>query len=195
MKDKNMKKIVRSFLSAVTVVFILSGSLTEAHEDVQGRGITMDAIGEFLRTINVLSGGTRTLPSGDPFVENIRARFEIPERIPIFSPHGGDSIIVFVFDSERLPVGRGLWHEIFPSEYKYLQTYHNLKAVYCLHEKEPVDLGDIVFAVQPDQGGHTSVFFNNKRGTVDLARIKTGNSIFFPGSRYIVKPVGVESQL
>ena len=195
MKDKNMKKLFTSFLAAVTVVFIISGSFTEAHEDPRGPGITMDAIGEFLRTINTLSGGTRTLPSGDPFVENIRARFEIPERIPIISPHGGSSIIVFVFDSERLPVGRGAWHEIFPNEYKYLQTYHNLKAVYCLHEKEPVDLGDVVLAVEPHQGGHTSVFFNNKQGTVDLARIKTGNSIFFPGSRCIVKPVGAESQL
>ena len=102
---------------------------------------------------------------------------------------------MFVFDGEQLPVARSAWHEIFPNDYKYLQTYHNLKAVYCLHEKEPVDIGDIVFAVQPDQGGHTSVFFNNKQGTVDLARIKAGNSIFFPGSRYIVKPVGVGSQL
>jgi hypothetical protein len=194
MKDKNMKKLFRSFLGGVAVALIISGPFAQAHEDPRGLGITMDAIGEFLRTINTLSGGTRTLPSGDPFVENIRARFEIPERIPIISPHGGNSIIVFVFDSEWLPMGKGTWYEIFPNEYKYLQTYHNLKAVYCLHEKEPVDLGDIVLAVQPDLGGHTSVFFNNKRGTVDLARIKTGNSIFFPGSRYIVKPVGAESQ-
>lgn len=186
-----MKTILRSCLAGVVMALFISGSLAEA----QQQGITMDAIGEFLRAIGVLSGGTRALPSSDPLVENIRARFEIPERIPIVSPHGGSSIIAFVFDNERLPADKGAWSEISPDEYRYLQTYHNLKAVYCLHEKEPVDLGDIIVAVQPDGEGHMSVFFNNKQGIIDLARIRTGNSIFFSGSRYIVRPVGTESRI
>ena len=50
----------------------------------------------------------RALPSGDPFLEKVRTRYEIPERIPILSPHGGSSIIAFIFDSEQLPVMKRL---------------------------------------------------------------------------------------
>lgn len=190
MKETNMKKLFKSFPAGVLMAIVISSSFAEAQQ-----GIRMDAIGEFLQAINVLSGGTRALPSGDHFVENIRARFEIPERIPIVSPHGGNSVLAFVFDSERLPTGKGAWSEVSPDEYRYLQTYHNLKAVYCLHEKEPFDLGDIILAVQADGEGRMSVFFNNKHGIIDIARIRTGNSVFFSGCRYIVKPVGAESRI
>ena len=89
-----MKKLFKSFPAGVLMAIVISSSFAEAQQ-----GIRMDAIGEFLQAINVLSGGTRALPSGDHFVENIRARFEIPERIPIVSPHGGNSVLAFVFDS------------------------------------------------------------------------------------------------
>ena len=152
----------------------------------------IDGIGEFLRGINILAGGTKALPSGDPFLEKVRTRYEIPERIPILSPHGGNSIIVFIFDGEQLPVAKSVWSQISPNDYKYLQTYHNLKRVYCLHEKEPVDLGDNIIAVGPDNIREMSVYFNDKKGTIDSARIDTGNSVAFMHSRYIVRPVRLE---
>lgn len=184
-----MKTIFRSFLAIVVLTFCIPLSFTNAQQSQRPPGMTMDAIGEFLRAINTLSGGIRALPSGDPLTENIRARFEVPERIPVISPHGGDSVIVFVFDNEQLAQARDIWNEIMPNEYKYLQTFHNLKAVYCLHEKEPVDLGDIVFAVEPAEDRRMSVFFNNKEDAIDVARIEAGNAILFSGSRYIIKPI------
>ena len=150
------------------------------------------AIGEFLKAINALSGGTKALPSGDPFLEKVRARYEIPERVPVLSPRGGSSIVTFIYDSEQLPVVENAWREISPDDYTYLQSYHNLKAVYCLHEKEPLDLGDIIIAIMPESTGKVSVYFNNKKGTIDSARISAGNSLFFINSQYIVKPVGVK---
>jgi hypothetical protein len=195
MKRENMKNIFRSFLAVATFALFTSASFTDAQQSLCTPGKTMDAIGEFLRSINTLSAGIRALPVEDPLVENIRARFEIPVRIPIISPRGGTSMIVFVFDNERLPLPKGVWNEMLPHEYRYLQTYHNLKAVYCLHEKEPVDLGDIVFAVEPGEGKNISVFFNNKQGAIDRASIEAGNAVFFSGSRYIVKPVRWESAI
>lgn len=152
----------------------------------------IDGIGEFLRGINILAGGTKALHSGDPFLERVRTRYEIPERIPILSPHGGNSIIVFIFDDEQLPVVKSVWSQISPNDYKYLQTYHNLKRVYCLHEKEPVDLGDNIIAFRPDDIREMLVYFNDKKGIIDSARIHKGNSVVFVHSRYIVKPVGAE---
>lgn len=149
----------------------------------------MDALGEFLRGMKTLSGGEKALPGGDPFLERVRAKYEIPERIDIFAPRGGSEIIALVFDSENLPVVDGKWSEISPDEYKYLQSQHNLKAVYCLHEKEPLDLGDVVVAIRPDGSGALSVYFNDKRGTVGSARIRGGNAIFFSGSKHILRPM------
>ncbi len=188
-----MKTIFRSFLAIVVLAFFMPASFSNAQQGQRSSGMTMDAVGEFLRAINTLSVGIRALPSEDPLTENIRARFEVPERIPVISPHGGDSVIAFVFDNERLAQARGVWNEIMPNEYKYLQTYHNLRAVYCLHEKEPVDLGDIVFAVEPGEDTHISVFFNNKQDAIDVAKIEAGNAILFSGSRYIIKPIWRES--
>lgn len=152
----------------------------------------MSAIGEFLKAINTLSGGTKVLPSGDPFLEKVRIRYEIPERVPVLSPRGGSAIVAFIYDSERLPFTENTFGEISPRDHKYLQTHHNLKAVYCLHEKEPVDLGDIIIAVAPDSAKEMFVYFNDKKGTIDSAIISAGNSLFFATSKYIVKPVEVK---
>lgn len=148
-----------------------------------------DVLGEFLRGMNALSGGKKALPAGDPFLENVRSRYEVPERIQVLAPRGGSEIIVMVFNSERLPVVQGKWSEISTDDYKYLQSYHNLKAVYCLYEKEPLDLGDVVVAFKYNDAGTVVVFFNDKRGTVGSTRIHSGNSIIFSGSQYIVRPM------
>ena len=191
MKERNMI-FVRSIITALIVGLFISTPSVWAQQSLRVPEIAMDAIGEFLRGINILSGGIRALPSGDPFLEKVRTRYEIPERIPILSPHGGSSIIAFIFDSEQLPVIKGSWSEISPNDYKYLQTHHNLKVVYCLHEKEPVDLGDIVIAARPDNNGEMSVYFNDKKGMLDSIKILAGNSVVFSNSKYILKPVGVK---
>ncbi len=171
------------------MIIVVAASSVLAAETPQTDGAVMDALGEFLRGIKTLSGGQKALPGGDPFLEKVRTKYEIPERIEIFAPRGGSEIIALVFDSEHLPVVDGKWSEISPDEYKYLQSHHNLKAVYCLHEKEPLDLGDVVVAVRPDGAGALSVYFNDKRGTVGSARIRGGNAILFSGSQYIVRPM------
>ncbi|MBP1749527.1 MAG: hypothetical protein H6Q52_2066 [Deltaproteobacteria bacterium] len=191
MKENNMM-LSRLLSVAIIVGLFISTHYAGAQQKPEVPEPAIDAIGEFLRGINILSGGTRALPSGDPILERVRTRYEIPERTPILSPHGGSSVVAFIFDSEKLPVTKGPWKEISPNDYKYLQTYHNLKAVYCLHEEEPVDLGDIVIAVKPGHPGTMFVYFNDKNGTIDSARICTGNSVLFPNSKYIVKPVGAE---
>ncbi len=160
-----------------------------AGQKAEAPGSAVDVLGEFLKGINTLSSGKKVLPSGDPFLEKIRTKYEIPERIQIIAPRGGSSVIAFIFDNEQLPVMKGSWTEIFPSEYKYLQTYHNLKFVYCLHDREPVDLGDIIIAVKPEDTGEMSVYFNDKQSTLGSARIYAGNAVMFSRSRYIVKPV------
>ena len=160
-----------------------------AMEKQQADGSAMDALGEFLRGMKTLSGGKKALPPGDPFLEKVRRKSEIPDRIEIFAPRGGNEIIALVFDSEHLPVVDGKWSEISPDEYKYLQSQHSLKAVYCLHEKEPLDLGDVMVAIRPDGSGALSVYFNDKRGTVGSARIRGGNAILFSGSKHIVRPL------
>lgn len=184
--------LFRSITTAIIVGLFVLIPCARAEQKPNIPEAAMGAIGEFLKAINVLAGGTKALPSGDPFVEKARIRYEIPERVPILSPHGGSSILIFVYDSERLPVAENTWSEISPNDYTYLQTYHNLKAVYCLHEKEPVDLGDIIIAVTPDGTKGMFVYFNDKKGIIEAARISTGNSLFFANSRYIVKPVGVK---
>ncbi|MBP1750721.1 MAG: hypothetical protein H6Q52_3260 [Deltaproteobacteria bacterium] len=186
----------RSMMTAIIFGCLTLAPFAEAGRKPDIPDAATNAIGEFLKAINALSGGTKTLPSGDPFLEKVRARYEIPERVPVLSPRGGSSIVTFIYDSERLPVAENAWREIFPDDYAYLQTHHNLKAVYCLHEKEPLDLGDIVIAIMPESStGKISVFFNNKRGTIDSAKISAGNSLFFVNSQYIVKPVGVKFQI
>lgn len=158
-------------------------------EKPQTSSSAMDALGEFLRGMKTLSGGKKALPGGDPFLEKVRTKFEIPDRIEIFAPRGGSDIIVLVFDGEHLPVVDGKWSEISSDEYKYLQSLHNLKAVYCLHEKEPLDLGDVVVAVRSESAEALSVYYNDKRGTVGSARIHGGNAILFSGSKHIVRPM------
>jgi hypothetical protein len=174
----------------VLVLIVAAGvSPVAATDKPQTDGSAMDALGEFLRGMKMLSGGKKALPGGDPFLERVRTKYEIPDRIEIFAPRGGSEIIALVFDSEGLPVVDGRWSEIFPDEYKYLQSQHNLKVVYCLHEKEPLDLGDVVVAVRPDGPGALSVYFNDKRGAVGSARIRNGNAILFSGSKHIVRPL------
>lgn len=180
------------FLVVLTICSVFSTSFTvfaQEKKETENRGAAVDALGELLRGLNNLSEGKKVLPAGDPFLEKVRTRYEVPERVEIIAPHGGTTIIAFIYDNERLPVITGIWSEIYPGEYKYLQTYHNLKAVYCLHEKEPVDLGDMIVAIKPEYGGQFIVFFNNKRGMMEAARISAGNAVLFPGSKYIVKPV------
>lgn len=157
--------------------------------DKQLDNTAADVLGEFLRGINALSAGEKALPAGDPFLENVRSKYEVPERIQVLTPHGGNEIIVMVYNSERLPVVQGKWREFSSNEYRYLQSHYNLKVVYCLYEKEPLDLGDVVVAVQYDDPGSAMVFFNDKRGTVGSARITSGNSILFSGSQYIIRPL------
>lgn len=172
------------------LVIVAAGAMqVPATERPETDGSAMDALGEFLRGMKTLSGGKKLLPAGDPFLEKVRTKYEIPDRIDVSSPRGGSEIIVFVFDSEHLPVVDGKWSEISPGEYRYLQSQHNLKAVYCLHEKEPLDLGDVMVAVRSDGSGVLSVYFNDKRGTVGSARIRSGNAILLSGSRYIVRPM------
>jgi len=171
------------------MIIIVAASSVPAAEKPQTDGAAMDALGEFLRGMKTLSSGKKALPGGDPFLEKVRTKYEIPERIEIFAPRGGSEIVALVFDSEHLPVVDGKWSEISPDEYKYLQSHHNLKAVYCLHEKEPLDLGDVVVAVRPEGAGALSVYFNDKRGAVGWARIRDGNAILFSGSKYIVRPM------
>ena len=153
------------------LVIVAAGAMqVPATERPETDGSAMDALGEFLRGMKTLSGGKKLLPAGDPFLEKVRTKYEIPDRIDVSSPRGGSEIIVFVFDSEHLPVVDG-------------------KAVYCLHEKEPLDLGDVMVAVRSDGSGVLSVYFNDKRGTVGSARIRSGNAILLSGSRYIVRPM------
>lgn len=188
---KNLVFLIRllamfSILTALSLNCSVSG---QEKTEKKNSSAAIDALGELLRGLNNLSGGKKVLPTGDPFLEKVRTRYEIPERVEIIAPHGGTTIIAFIYDNEHLPVMAGIWTEIYPGEYRYLQTYHNLKAVYCLHEKEPVDLGDIIVAIKPDYGGQFSVYFNDKRGTIEAARISAGNAVLFSSSKYIVKPV------
>jgi hypothetical protein len=183
---------VRSITTAIIFGCLVLAPFADAGQRPYIPDAATHAIGEFLKAINALSGGTKALPSGDPFLEKVRARYEIPERVPVLSPRGGNSVVTFIYDSEQIPVAENAWREIFPDDYTYLQTHHNLKAVYCLHEKEPLDLGDVIIAIMPEDTGKISVYFNNKRGTIDSARISAGNSLFFINSQYIVKPVGVK---
>ena len=169
------------------VIGAANASPVPALEKAQADSSAMDALGEFLRGMKTLSGAKKLLPAGDPFLEKVRTKYEIPDRIDVFSPRGGSEIIAFVFDSEHLPVVDGKWSEISPGEYKYLQSQHNLKAVYCLFEKEPLDLGDVVVAIRPDGSEALSVYFNDKRGTVGSAGIRGGNAILFSGSKHIVR--------
>ena len=171
------------------MIVLITVSPVAAIEKLETDGAAIDALGEFLRGMKTLAGGKKALPGGDPFLEKVRTKYEIPERIEIFAPHGGSEIIALVFDSEHLPVVDGKWSEISRDEYKYLQSHHNLKVVYCLHEKEPLDLGDVVVAVKADGERAISIYFNDKRGTVGSARIRGGNAILFSGSQYIVRPV------
>jgi len=180
--------ILHVLISMAIMIALITTAPAGAKENLQTGGASMDALGEFLLGMKTLAGGKKALPGGDPFLEKVRTTYEIPERIEIFSPHGGSEIVALVFDSEHLPVVDGKWSEISRDEYKYLQSHHNLKAVYCLHEKEPLDLGDVVVAVKADGEGAISIYFNDKRGTVGSARIRGGNAILFSGSQYIVRP-------
>lgn len=155
-------------------------------------GSVMDAMGEFLRGMNALSDGKKALPGGDPLQDKLRTKYEIPDRIQILAPRGGGEIVAMVFNSERLPVIEGKWIEIASDKYKYLQSHHNLKVVYCLHEKEPLDLGDVVVAFLYDGAGAMVIYFNDKHGTVGSARIQNGNSIIFSGSQYLIRPLAQE---
>ncbi len=179
-------------LIVMLAVFAAGALPAPAMEKPQTDSSAMDALGEFLRGMKTLSAGKKVLPGGNPFLEKVRTKYEIPDRIEIVAPRGGIEIIALVFDSEHLPVVDGKWSEISPDEYKYLQSKHNLKAVYCLHEKEPLDLGDVVIAIRPDGSGALSVYFNDKRGSVGSARIRGGNAILFSGSRQIVRPMAAE---
>lgn len=152
-------------------------------------GAVMDVLGEFLRGINALSGGKKALPAGNPFLEEVRSKYEVPDRVQVLTPRGGSEIIVMVFDSEHLPVVEGDWSELSQDKYRYLQSYHNLEVVYCLYEKEPLDLDDVVVAIQRGNEDRITVYYNDKQGTVGSASIQSGNSIFFSRSRYIVRPV------
>jgi len=174
-------------IAVATMISLALVSPLAATEKPQTNGAAIDALGEFLRGINKLAGAKKALPSGDPFLEKVRTKYEIPERIQVLTLRGGSDIIAMVFSSEHLPVVEGKWSEVFPDEYKYLQSHHNLKAVYCLYEKEPLDLGDVVIAVRHDGAGTWVIYFNDKRGTIDSARIRDGNSILFSGSQYIVR--------
>jgi hypothetical protein len=190
MQRKNI--IAFRLFTAVLIIIVLAASLpaiAQERKETKNGGAAIDALGELLRGLNNLSGGKKVLPEGDPFLEKVRTRYEVPERVQIIAPHSGAAIIAFVYDNERLPVMDEVWGEIYPNQYKYLQTYHNLKVVYCLHEKEPMDLGEIIVAIKPEYGGRFSVYFNDKRGAIDAAFINSGNAIIFSGSRYIVKPV------
>jgi len=174
----------------VMLAIVATGALpVPAMERPQTDSSAMDALGAFLRGMKTLSGGKKALPGGNPFLEKVRTKYEIPDRIEIFAPRGGSEIIALVFDSEHLPVVDGKWSEITPDDYKYLQSLHNLKAVYCLHEKEPLDLGDVVVAIRPEGSGALSIYFNDKQGTVGSARIRGGNAILFSGSKHIVRPM------
>lgn len=168
------------------IMLVITPSMATDRPEVNNPAI--DALGEFLRSMNTLAGGKKVLPEGDPFLERVRTKYEIPDRIQIYSPHGGNEIIAMIFNSEHLPVVEGKWSEITPQEYKYLQSYHNLKAVYCLHEREPLDLGDVVVAVQHNGAGIFRIYFNDKKGAVGSALIHYGNSVVFSGSQYIFRP-------
>lgn len=149
----------------------------------------VDALGELIRDMNTLQGGKKGLPEDNDYSEGIRSKYGIPARVPILAPHGGDEIVAFVFASESLCMVQGEYVELQPTEYKYLQSLHNMKSVYVLFEKEPVTLGNTVYAFEKTpSGSEVTVFFNDK-GKLRSAKVRAGNSICIKDSPFIVRPM------
>jgi hypothetical protein len=151
-------------------------------------GAVLESLAELLQGIRTLDGARPQLAHGDDFVESVRTRYGIPERIPVISPRGGTDYIIFAYNSEGLPVSlEGSYKILGPEDFKYLQSLHNLKAVYCLHEKEPVDVESLVLAFAP-AGEKTTAFYNDPKGNLGSLDLREGHSVCFGASRYIIKP-------
>lgn len=149
----------------------------------------VEALGELIRDMNTLQGGKKGLPEDNNYSESIRNKYGIPARVPILAPHGGNEIIAFVFASESLCMVQGEYVELEPTEYKYLQSLHNMKSVYTLFDKEPVTLGNTVYAFEKAvSGSGVTVFFNDK-GKLRSVTVQAGNSICIKDSPFIVRPV------
>ena len=148
----------------------------------------LDAVKEFVRGINSLSSTKRTLPQGNAFVESVRTKYGIPERVPILAPHGGTEIALFIYNSEEMPLFlEGDHITMTRNEYKHLQSLHNLESVYCLFEREPIDLGDVILAFDKGKDGKINAFYN-LRGTLGEIPMEEEHATYFRKTRHIVRP-------
>ena len=185
-----INRLIMTALIAGMVAMVPFGLSAQSRNPVTVNPDVVDALGELIRDMNTIKGAKKELPKEDDSHTNLRNKFDIPSRVSVVAPRGGEEVAVFVFNSEDLCVVRGDYEEISPSEYKYLQSLHNLKTVYSLFDREPVTLGSTVYAFERSGSGDTVVFFNNK-GSLHSVRVSKGNSLCLKGSPYIIRPTVV----
>ena len=188
---KSIKNIIRVGLIAGIASGIVLSTPPAGNCSGPGNVVSpqiIEAMGELIRDVNTLNTGRKTLPEGNDFAEGIRNRFEIPSRVPVTAPRGGNEIVTLVFNSESLCMVQGEYAEIGPNEYKYLQSLHNLKNVYTLFDKEPLTIGTTVYAFERGPVGQMVVFFNHK-GKLRSVSIRSGNSICLKDSPHIIRPL------
>lgn len=150
----------------------------------------LSAIGEHIRALKSLDESKNIIPDGEYTVERIRDKYGIPARVPLVSPHGGKEMAVFVYESEGLVAKESHdRHEILPEgKYLHLISGHNLKTVYLLFEKEPLEIDGVFFAfLQTASKPNIDVVYNDGRSVVSVA-IREGSSIIVDGTSHIVSP-------
>jgi len=185
---QNRKATVGFLTAAIIFAALLYPSPAPCQErQVVNPGV-VDALGELIRDMNALKGSNKGLPKDDEYSEAMRSKYEIPSRVPVLAPRGGNEIVAFVFSSESLCMVQGEYVELQPTEYKYLQSLHNLKTVYTLFDKEPLTLGNTVYAFERSGSDGIIVFFNDK-GKLRSANVRAGNSICLKDSPFIVRPM------
>ena len=96
-QERGSSIIVKILIAAVLMV-MLAALPVSGQDRPHAKTSGMDALGEFLRGMKTLADVKKALPGGDPFLERVRTKYEIPERIDIFAPRGGSEVIVLAFD-------------------------------------------------------------------------------------------------